>query len=394
MTQTRTAATFPPPVMEARRWLEGVTFSEAKPLINVSQAAPVDPPHTDLRRAMADAALSDDSAHLYGPVLGLPALRTELAARTARIYGGTVNSAQVAITSGCNQAFAAAIASLCGEGDEVIVPVPWYFNQKMWLDMAGVKAVPLKCEGNMMPDPWDAAKLLTPRTRAIVLVTPNNPTGAEYPDDLVTAFYDIAKSRGIALIVDETYRDFHAGTDIPHSLFKRADWDETLIHLYSFSKAYRLTGHRIGALLSSPARLGEVEKFLDTVAICPNQIGQHAALWGMQNLDQWLAGERAEILRRRAAIETHLPTLTEQGWRLKGLGGYFAYMQHPFEMDSAELAPLLVREAAVLCLPGTMFYPADSSTGTTQLRIAFANLDAAGIATLFERLAALNLPRR
>ncbi|MGJ8595603.1 aminotransferase [Sulfitobacter sp.] len=393
MTLPRTATTFPPPVMEARRWLDGVKFPVDRPLINVSQAAPVEPPHPDMRQAMADAVLADDSVHLYGPVLGMPELRTELAARTAGIYGGKVNAEQVAITSGCNQAFAAAIATLCAEGDEVIVPVPWYFNHKMWLDMAGVATVPLACARDMLPDPWDAAKRINSRTRAIVLVTPNNPTGLEYPDDLITAFYDLCKSRGIALIVDETYRDFHSSTDIPHSLFKRSDWDETLIHLYSFSKAYRLTGHRVGALIASPARLAEVEKFLDTVAICPNQVGQHAALWGMQNLDQWLSGERDEILTRRAAISTHMPALEAQGWRLMGLGGYFAYLEHPFAMSSADLAPLMVKEVGILCLPGTMFYPTDLVAGTRQLRIAFANLDADGIATLFARLTTLDLPR-
>jgi len=394
MTRPRTATTFPPPVPEARRWLDGVDFPAQRPLINVSQAAPVEPPHTGMRQAMADAVLHDDSMHLYGPVLGMPALRAELAARTMRIYGGTVDTAQIAITSGCNQAFAAAIAALCGEDDEVIIPVPWYFNHKMWLDMAGAKAVPLKCEGDMMPDPWDAARLITPRTRAIVLVTPNNPTGVEYTDDLVTAFYDIARSRGIALIVDETYRDFHAGSGRPHSLFTRADWDQTLIHLYSFSKAYRLTGHRVGAIATSAARLTEIEKFLDTVAICPSQVGQHAALWGMQNLDQWLAGEREEILHRRAAITVHMPRLVAKGWSLLGLGGYFAYMRHPFAMSSADLAPLMVREAGVLCLPGTMFYPDGNAAGASELRIAFANLDAGGIATLFTRLEALDLPRK
>lgn len=393
-TQPRTATTFSPPVMEARRWIDDATFTDNKPLINVSQAAPVEPPHPEMRRAMAEFVLTDDDAHLYGPVLGMSALRSTLAARTARIYGGTITTSQAAITSGCNQAFAAAISTLCAEGDEVIVPVPWYFNHKMWLDMVGAKAVPLNCERDMMPDPWDAAKLITPRTRAIVLVTPNNPTGIEYPDDLVTAFYDIAKSHGLALIVDETYRDFHASTDKPHSLFTRDDWDQTLIQLYSFSKAYRLTGHRVGAMLASPARLAEAEKFLDTVAICPNQIGQHAALWGMQNLDEWLAGERDEILNRRAAITEQMPRLKEKGWVLLGLGGYFAYLQHPFALSSAELAPIMVREAAVLCLPGTMFCPTGDRTGAQQLRIAFANLDTAGIATLIERLAALDLPLR
>jgi aspartate/methionine/tyrosine aminotransferase len=375
--------------MEARRWLEGVTHPTDRPLINVSQAAPVDPPHPDLRRAMAEAALNEDDAHLYGPVLGLPALRAELAAQTSKLYNGTVSADQTCITSGCNQAFAAAIATLCAEADEVILPTPWYFNHKMWLDMSGVRSVALPTGDDLLPDPAEAAKRITPRTRAIALVTPNNPAGVEYPDELMLAFFDLAQQHGIALIVDETYRDFHSQTGPAHTLFQRDGWQDTLIQLYSFSKAYRLTGHRVGAMISSAERLAEVEKFLDTVAICPAQLGQHAALWGMQNLGQWLAGERDEILTRRAAITQNMPKLESTGWHLLGLGGYFAYMRHPFEVSSADLAPQMVKDAGILCLPGTMFYPDDDPKGTRELRIAFANLDAAGIGTLFDRLVRL-----
>ncbi|WP_082899095.1 aminotransferase [Sulfitobacter sp. EhC04] len=390
MTLPRTATTFAPPVMEARRWLQGVDFAPDRPLINVSQAAPVDPPPPALRQAMADAALTNDEAHLYGPVLGLPELRAELAAQTGQHYAGSVTPVQVCITSGCNQAFAAAIATLCAEGDEVILPTPWYFNHKMWLDMSGVAAIPLATRPDLLPDPDHAAALITPRTRAIALVTPNNPGGVEYPADLVQAFFDLARRHGIALILDETYRDFDSRSGPPHALFQDPDWAETLIHLYSFSKAYRLTGHRVGAMITSERRLAEVEKFLDTVAICPAQLGQHGALWGMQNLSQWLAGERDEILARRAAITANMPRLEPLGWKLLGLGGYFAYMQHPFAQSAATLAPELVRTAGILCLPGTMFCPEGDATGERQLRIAFANLDAAGIAVLFDRLADLN----
>lgn len=391
MTLTRTTATFPPPVMEARRWLDGVTFGADRPLINVSQAAPVDPPPQALRQAMADAALTQDDAHLYGPVLGMPALRAALAAQLNGHYGATTRADQVCITSGCNQAFAAAIASLCSEGDEVILPTPWYFNHKMWLDMSGVASIPLAVGGGMLPDVDAAAALITDRTRAIALVTPNNPAGVEYPADLVLAFYELARAHGIALIVDETYRDFDSRAGTPHALFAQAGWEDTFIHLYSFSKAYRLTGHRVGALVTSATRLAEVEKFLDTVAICPGQIGQYAALWGVENLGQWVAGERAEILGRRAAISAGFPALAAKGWTLLGLGAYFAYLEHPFAMSSAELAPRLVREAGILCLPGTMFWPKDAPEGARQLRIAFANLDATGINTLFERLSVLDV---
>jgi aspartate/methionine/tyrosine aminotransferase len=119
-----TAATFPLPVMEARRWIQDVSFPADRPLVNVSQAAPVEPPPEPLRRAMAEAVLADPGTHLYRPVLGLPELREEVAARWSAAYGGTIRAGQVAITQGCNQAFCAAVAALARPGDEVILPVP------------------------------------------------------------------------------------------------------------------------------------------------------------------------------------------------------------------------------------------------------------------------------
>ncbi len=392
MTHSSTTRTFAPPVMEARRWLDGVSHPDDRPLINVSQAAPVDPPPEPLRKAMAEIVLNEPQAHLYGPVLGLPALRAEVASQWSAAYGGTISPDQVAITSGCNQAFAATISALAQEGDEILLPTPWYFNHKMWLDMAGVTAVPLPTDTQMRPDPETAASLLTERTRAIALVTPNNPAGVEYPAELVLAFYKLAQKHGLKLIVDETYRDFHSVTGAPHPLFAEPDWQDTLVHLYSFSKAFRLTGHRVGAVITSPRLLAETEKFLDTVTICPSQVGQFSALWGLQNLGPWLSGERDEILTRRAAIEANMPLLASKGWQLLGVGAYFAYLRHPFTMSSADLAPALVKDASVLALPGTMFQPETHPEGAQQLRVAFANIDAQGIETLFSRLAKLPFP--
>ena len=381
------AATFAPPVMEARRWLEGVAFPPERPLINVSQAAPLDLPPEGLRQAIAQAALHDPQAHLYGPVLGLPELRAEIAAQWTPYYGGSVAPEQVAITQGCNQAFCAVLATLAGPGDEVILPMPWYFNHKMWLDMSGVRTVPLAPGAGLLPDPDEAAARITPRTRAIVLVSPNNPGGAEYPADLIRAFADLARAHSLALIVDETYRDFDSREGAPHDLFTDPDWSQYFIQLYSFSKAYRLTGHRVGAIVASAARLAEVEKFLDTVAICPNQLGQMAALWGMRNLGDWLVGERREILARRAAMAQGINAL--EGWELLGCGAYFAYATHPDARPSPEFARALVRDAGVLMLPGTMFMPENTPQASRQMRIAFANIDTAEIGELMARLAAL-----
>ncbi|MEZ5779395.1 MAG: aminotransferase [Paracoccaceae bacterium] len=379
------AATSLPPVMEARRWLAGVVFPPDRPLINVSQAAPMEPPPAGLRQALAEAALNNPAAHLYGPVLGLPELRAEIAAQWSGVYGGSIADADVAITQGCNQAFCAVMATLAGAGDEVLLPTPWYFNHKMWLDMQDVRAVPLPTQAGLLPDAEEAAKLVSDRTRAIVLVSPNNPGGVEYPAETLRAFFDMARSRGLALIVDETYRDFDARSGAPHGLFADPDWRGTLIHLYSFSKAYRLTGHRVGAIVADAKRLEQTEKFLDTVAICPSQLGQIGALWGMRNLSQWVASERDEILARRRAMTdgfTRLP-----GWALLGCGAFFAYARHPFGLASPDLAKRLVSEAGVLLLPGTMFRPDDDPAGAREVRIAFANIGTDGIAALIDRLA-------
>jgi aspartate/methionine/tyrosine aminotransferase len=384
-------ATFPPPVMEARRWIDGRDFPAEKPLINLSQAAPVAPPPEPLARAMAEALIENPASHLYGPVLGLPELRAELASQWSAGYGGTITPAQVAVTAGCNQAFCAVMATIAGPGDAVILPLPYYFNHKMWLDMAGVATQLLPTGDDLMPDPARAAALITPQTRAIVLVSPNNPGGVAYPPALIRAFFELARARGLALIVDETYRDYLVSDAAPHDLFVDPDWDDTLVHLYSFSKAYRLTGHRVGALMGSPARLAEVEKFLDTVAICPPQVGQIGALWGMRNLTDWLAGERAEILARRDAMMAGFQRLP--GWELLGCGAYFAYARHPFDAPSDAVAKSLVDSAHILTLPGTMFGPPRAEGGDGQaeatLRIAFANADVAGLSEVCDRLAAI-----
>ncbi|RMH50262.1 MAG: aminotransferase [Alphaproteobacteria bacterium] len=383
------AATEPSPVMEARRWIAGRSFPAGRPLINLSQAAPVLPPPEPLRAEIARIVMEEPQAHLYGPVLGLPALREEIAARWSAAYGGAIDPADVAVTAGCNMAFCAALATVAAPGDAVILPTPWYFNHKMWCDTVGVSAIPLPCGAGMLPDAQAARALITPRTRAIVLVSPNNPTGAEYPPELLAAFRDLARQRGIALILDETYRDFHTAPGAPHGLFADPDWRDTLIHLYSFSKVFRLTGHRVGAMIADPARLAEAEKFLDSAAICAPQIGQFAALWGLRHLGDWVARERAEIVSRRAAMARGIAGLP--GWRLLGCGAYFAYVAHPFPDSSADLAQDLVAEQSLLMLPGTMFTPGPE--GARQFRIAFANADDAGIAQTVARLAAFTARR-
>jgi aspartate/methionine/tyrosine aminotransferase len=159
----------------------------------------------------------------YTAIEGIPALRESLAAHVAERYRGYVAAENMLITAGCNQAFCLAIQALARAGDAVMLPVPYYFNHQMWLEIQGITPIhlPFRQDRAGVPDPDEAAALLTPETKAIVLVTPSNPTGAVYPPAVIDQFRDLAEERGIALIVDETYRDFLVDENgPPHNLIR------------------------------------------------------------------------------------------------------------------------------------------------------------------------------
>ena len=391
--KTRTIGVDPPPVLEVKNWLSNPDLQPSKPLIDVSQAAPTEPPPEKMLEFMANKILCDNAVNTYGPVLGLDELRESLASKWSRQYQGKVSKENVAVTSGCNQAFCASISSFTSENDEVIIPTPWYFNHHMWLQMAGVKSIPLDTDANMNPIIEKAEALITDRTRAIVLVSPNNPSGAIYSNQLLQKFFDLCKSNQIRLIIDETYKDFHPNASQPHTLLENNDWDQVLTILYSFSKTYRMTGHRIGALLTSKENLIEIEKVLDTFTVCPPQLGQYAANWGLNNLEAWAAERRTEILQRAKHFSEKFQPLSAAGWSLRGCGAYFAFVEHPFEDESNILAPLILRDQGILLMPGTMFYPKHNPLGSRSFRIAFANIDKNKISTLLERLKDLSYQR-
>src|SRR5262249_27527123 len=145
---------------------------------------------------------------------------------------------------------------------------------------------------------------ITSKTRAIALVSPSNPTGAVYSPAALKTFYDLAKSRGIALILDETYRDFLPGDAPPHDLFQDPAWPDTLVHLYSFSKVFCLTGYRVGAAVCSPALGAEIAKAMDCLIICAPRIAQEAALFGLRHLDAWRASNTTLMHERLQALKS------------------------------------------------------------------------------------------
>jgi aspartate/methionine/tyrosine aminotransferase len=370
-----------PPIPEARAWTRRYAGGLG-PLINMSQAVPGTPPHASLLAGLAAAAGSPEAAQ-YGEILGDEPLRQAYAEHVSRLYGAELGAADVAITAGCNQAFFVAMIALAAAGDAVLLPTPWYFNHEMTLHMLGIEARPLPCrpDDGFVPDPATAERLLDDRVKAIVLVTPNNPTGAVYPPAVIAAFADLCRRRGIALVLDETYRDFMAERDArPHAVFSQADWRDHVVGLYSFSKSYCIPGHRLGAITAGPAALAGIEKILDCMQICPARTGQIAVTPAIAGLADWREDNRREIVARAEAFRA---ALAGSGWRIDSMGAYFAYVAHPFGNRSADdVAQALAVERGVLGLPGSYFGPGQNS----HLRIAFANVDREAVGQLGKRL--------
>ncbi len=371
-----------PPIAEAMSWVKPNAQSN-RPFLNLCQAVPSYPPAAELQAEFARLALTDGMGG-YTNIYGIQALRDVHAESMARDYAGQITASQVAITTGCNQAFAAAVMAVAEAGDTMVVPTPWYFNHQMWLKMLGIgiQAIPAFAAGRNYPDVDEAEKAITSTTRAIVLCTPNNPSGAIYPPTVIHDFFMLAQRKGLALILDETYKDFRPGDAPSHGLFQRSDWAETLIQLYSFSKVYALAGYRLGSMISGEKILSEAAKILDCMTICPPHITQAGVVFALRELSAWKRGKLDMMAGRLAAIRSAFqhPDLK---FEMVSSGAYFAYVKHPFRGElSKPVAMRLAQHHDVLCLPGVMF----GSGQEDYLRFAFANVDGALMQPLVERL--------
>jgi aspartate/methionine/tyrosine aminotransferase len=372
-----------PPIPAAKSWLAAYDGRHG-PAIDLSQAAPGSAPPAELLGLAAEVAGSADAAR-YGPIHGDIALRQAFAADLAATYGAALEPGNIAITAGCNQAFVTIAMALAKAGDAIIVPTPWYFNHEMTLNMLGIEARALvaRADAGFVPDVAAARTLIDARVKAIVLVTPNNPTGAVYPPAVIAAFAELCREAGIMLVLDETYRDFlPGGSSQPHELFQEAGWQRTVIQLYSFSKSYAVPGWRLGAIVAGEAALREIGKALDCIQICPARPGQQAVAWGIEALRGWREANRADINARAAAFRQAMSGLN--GWSVDQAGAYFAYVRHPFAgVPAAQVAEMLARRWGVLALPGSYFGPGQD----THLRMAFANVTTPAIADAVARLA-------
>ena len=372
-----------PPIPEVQAWKRDYD-GHLGPLIDLSQAVPGYPPHSDMLAWLGQAASSPAMAG-YGDIEGEPELRAAYSEWVSAVYAANIRPANIHITSGCNQAFMAAMMTVAGPGDTVLLTNPCYFNHETTLAMSGVKAGYVDCHAKdgFLPAPEAVEAMIVEGVRALAIVTPNNPTGATYPAGLLHALFILCRKHSLWLIVDETYRDFlplDAGS--PHDLFSVPGWQDNLIGLYSFSKSFCIPGHRVGAITAGEAVITQIAKVMDNLQICAPRPPQAALAKAIPALGDWRRGNALEIAARTKALTEAMRDLRD--WQISALGAYFAFVRHPFaEFSAHDAAHRLAREAGVITIPGSFF-----GNGLERyLRIAFANADVATIGQLRTRFA-------
>lgn len=376
----------PPPIPAVQR--AAARYGGAHgPFLDLSQAVPGHPPPPALLDALGEAA-RDPALLGYGPIEGEPALREAWAADLTRAHGlgaGAVSAEDVLVTAGCNQAFVAAALALAGARDELVLIGPAYFNHRTALAMLGIGArtVEAREADGFVPDPERVARAIGPATRAVVAVSPSNPTGVALPEAVLGALLDLCEARGVALVLDETYRDFlPPGRAAPHRLFER-EWRDALVSLSSFSKSLAVPGHRLGTVLAGPAVRSAIVAVQDNLQICAPRAAQAAVARALLPTVPWREANRRTVAERAARLETAFAGLPD--WRLGAVGAYFAWVRHPFEAPSTEVAERLAGELGVATLPGRAF----GEGHDRWLRAAFANVDAAGVEAAVARLGEL-----
>ena len=298
----------------------------------------------------------DPLLHRYQPVVGFPELVEAMKLRLARRLGVEVGTERrLMVTAGANAAFQQVVLTICDPGDEVLLPLPWYFNQEMALTLANVRTVPVVGDSRHWPRLDSLKSALTPRTRAVVTVSPNNPTGAVYPPDLLRAINEFCRDHGLFHISDETYEAFVHG-DTPHASPGAFPGSEQhTICLHSLSKAFGFASWRIGFVILPVALDAPFRAIQDTWLICPPVASQLAGLGCLQSPDSWLQSRLVELQAVRRQVLDGLQALDAGVQSSPADGAFYVYLELPAGMDSLAVTRLLIEEHRVAVLPGTAF---------------------------------------
>jgi len=333
--------------------------------------------------ARLDEFLANPENHKYKLVRVISPLLAAIEAKLQADNGIEINDRNsIVVTAGGNMAFVNAVLAITAPGDEIIIQTPYYFNHEMAIAIGGCRPVLVGTDANYQLRPQAIAEAITAKTRAVLTVSPNNPTGAVYSEAALREVNEICRSRGIYHISDEAY-EYFTYNGVKHvSPGSFPESSDRTISLYSLSKAYGFASWRIGYMVIPKHLLSAVKKIQDTILICPPVISQYGALGALSVGRDYCQG----YLRAIASVRQ---VVLESLQRLSGLctigpadGAFYLFGKVNTQMDALELVKRLIREYGVAVLPGNTFGMEDGC----YLRVAYGALQKETAAEGIERL--------
>ena len=325
----------------------------------------------------------------YGPVEGDPALIAAIANELGGRWGLDLAGSTLLATAGSNMAFNALAQVICDPGDEVILPAPYYFNHVMAVQLAGGR--PVTPAAGLIPDPALLAAAITPRTRAIVTISPNNPSGVVIPRAVLAEINALCARHGLLHISDEAYAAFVHG-DVPHwSPGAAPGAGAHTITLQSLSKSHGMAGWRLGYAAVPTPLMPALAKVQDTILICPPRLVQQAAIAALSARSPWLEERLTSLRQRRRQLLDTLQAARSQGLAARLLaepdGAFYGLLAVETDRSGEALVEHLILEHGVAALPGESFGLA-AAAGTATLRLSYGLLDEPTLAAALERLIA------
>jgi aspartate aminotransferase len=311
----------------------------------------------------------------YGPSDGLPELRSAMVEYFKR-YGVALAPTDILVTTGGSEAAFFAMNVVADFGDEIIIPEPFYTNYNGFASMAGVKIVPVTTyaeNGFRLPPAEAFERAITPRTRAILVCSPNNPTGTILEEGELEVLADLAERHDLFLIGDEVYKEFTYEGSKHKSLLELERVRNRVLVVDSVSKRFSACGARVGALISRNTAVLEAALKFGQARLCPPTTEQVGAIAAYRMPASYFDPIRAEYQLRRDTLLDGLTADPEVILR-KPEGAFYMIVKLPVE-DSDDFARWLLSQwqvdgETVMVAPGEGFY-ATPGLGTSEIRVAY-----------------------
>lgn len=331
--------------------------------------------------------LANAELHKYQAVYGIPQLLELIEAKLRDENGIDVRRAgqrrRVVVTAGGNMAFINALLAVADAGDEVILQTPYYFNHEMAITMSNCRATLVPTDENYQLRPDLIAEAITEKTRAVVTISPNNPTGAVYNESSLREVNEICRKRGVYHISDEAYEYFTYGGAKHFSPGSIEGSGEHTISLYSLSKAYGFASWRIGWMVIPEHLLDPVNKIQDTILICPPVVSQFAAVGAMRVGADYCRPQVERLASVREMVMNELAALDDCLVVPPADGAFYFFLKLDTEMKPLALVERLVKEHGVAAIPGDAF----GMDNGCYLRVAYGALRPETVAEGVGRLA-------